>query len=306
MGLQTKIPYFDSHCDVLTAVYDHGGDLFENTYHVDIKRLMGFSPCAQVFPVWNGGYAGKVSLLRAACARRPDVLALCRSPGEVRAANEAGKVAALLSVEGAECLDCDADRLREARERDGIVMLSLCWNSDNALCGAAMDSGSGLTERGRAFVRECQRIGVAVDLSHASERTFRDVLEIAVKPVIASHSDSAALCSTFPRNLTDEQFTALAGCGGGAGINLCPDFLRDGGADISDAVRHIEHFLSLGGERAVFIGADFDGIDDTPRGISGVQDMGRLYEALLRGNYPEDLVQRIFYGNLQEILGRTQ
>ena len=185
-------------------------------------------------------------------------------------------------------------------------MLNLCWNHDNALCGAAMDSGAGLTERGRAFVRECQRLGVAADMSHASERTFWDVMEISEKPVIASHSNSAALCADFPRNLTDAQFTALARCGGGAGINLCPGFLRSGGAGIADVLRHIERFLSLGGEGAVFLGADFDGIDSTPRGLAGAQDMRRLYEELLRLNYPEALVGRIFYGNLMDILERTQ
>ena len=193
-----------------------------------------------------------------------------------------------------------------AREADGVIMLNLCWNRDNALCGAAMGSGSGLTEQGRGFVRECQRLGVAVDMSHASERAFWDALELSEKPMIASHSNSAALCSAFPRNLTDAQFGALAKTGGGAGINLCPDFLAEGGAGMADVLRHIEHFLALGGERAVFLGADFDGIDATPEGLRGAQDMGALYEALLRENYPEALVRGIFYENLLNILERTQ
>ena len=299
------VAYFDAHCDTLTAVLENGGGLFENRFHVDFRRLGAYAPCAQVFAIWNGRYEEKVALLRRECAAHADAVALCRSGGEVRAANSAGKIAALLSVEGAESLGCDIGRLREARRREGIVMLNLCWNSDNALCGSAFGAGTGLTEKGREFVRECQRIGVAVDMSHAGERTFWDTLEIAEKPVIASHSDSAALCSTFPRNLTDAQFEALVRCGGGAGINLCPDFLSDGGADIDDAVRHIEHFLALGGEQAVFIGADFDGIDATPRGISGVQDMERLYDALLARNYPDELVADIFYGNLLRILEST-
>lgn len=301
-----QIPYFDAHCDTLTAVFEHGGGLFENPYQVDFERLCKFTPAAQVFAVWNGNYEDKVRLLRLSCVRWRGMAELCSTPEQVISANAAGKIAALLSVEGAENLDCDIEKLRLARERDGIVMLNLCWNHDNALCGSAMDSGSGLTPLGREFVRECQRLGVAVDLSHASERTFWDTIEIASKPVIASHSDSAALCSAFPRNLTDSQFRTLAACGGGAGINLCPDFLREGGAGIDDIAAHIEHFLALGGEHAVFIGADFDGIDSVPEGISGAQDMGRLYEALLRRNYSEKLVRAIFYDNLLEILGKTQ
>lgn len=301
-----QIPYFDAHCDTLTAVFEHGGGLFENPYQVDFERLCKFTPAAQVFAVWNGNYEDKVRLLRLSCVRWRGMAELCSTPEQVVSANAAGKIAALLSVEGAENLDCDIEKLRLARERDGIVMLNLCWNHDNALCGSAMDSGSGLTPLGREFVRECQRLGVAVDLSHASERAFWDTIEIASKPVIASHSDSAALCSAFPRNLTDSQFRTLAACGGGAGINLCPDFLCEGGAGIDDITAHIEHFLALGGEHAVFIGADFDGIDSVPEGISGAQDMGRLYEALLHRNYSEELVRAIFYDNLLEILGKTQ
>ena len=300
------IPYFDAHCDTLSVLHSRGAEwsLGANAAEVDIDRLSAYSPAAQVFAIWGGHYEEKLALLRRSLARDGRAV-LCRTAEEVRKANAAGKVAALLSVEGAEILGCSIERLREARERDGLAMINLCWNSDNALCGSAFGAGTGLTEKGREFVRECQRIGVAVDMSHAGERTFWDTLEIAEKPIIASHSDSAALCSTFPRNLTDAQFEALVRCGGGAGINLCPDFLSDGGADIDDAVRHIEHFLALGGEQAVFIGADFDGIDATPRGISGVQDMERLYDALLARNYPDELVGDIFYGNLLRILERT-
>ena len=300
-----RIPYFDAHCDTLTAVYEHGGELFENACHLDIKRLGSYCPCAQVFAVWNGAFAEKTRLLMKECARRPDTLEFCRSPEEVRRANSKGRIAALLSVEGAEQLDCSAERLREACNA-GVIMLNLCWNRDNELCGSAMDSGAGLTEKGRAFVRECQELGVAVDISHASERAFWDALEVLRKPMIASHSDSAALCSAFPRNLTDEQFAALVKCGGGAGINFCPEFLADGEADISDAVRHIEHFLALGGEKSVFLGGDFDGIDATPDGLRGVQDLSALYNLLLKMNYPERLVDDIFYNNLLDILERTQ
>lgn len=298
------IPYFDAHCDTLTAVFERGGTLKRNSFQVDSERMGAYAPAAQVFAVWNGRYEEKAALLKAAAFADP-ALALCRTAAEVSEANAAGRTAALLSVEGAEQLGCSRERLKRAREEDGIVCINLCWNHDNALCGAALDGGGGLTPEGRDFVAAAQESGVAVDLSHASERTFWDVLETAEKPVLASHSNSAALASEFPRNLTDDQFKALAGCGGGAGINMCPDFLGLG-RDIDACCRHIEHFLALGGEKAVFIGADFDGIDDTPEGISGAQDMWKLYESLLKRGYGEELVRDIFYYNLLAILGRTE
>lgn len=299
------IPYFDAHCDTLSVLHSRGAEwsLGANAAEVDIDRLSAYSPAAQVFAIWGGHYEEKLALLRRSLARDGRAV-LCRTAEEVRKANAAGKVAALLSVEGAEILGCSIERLREARERDGLAMINLCWNSDNALCGAAMDSGSGLTDAGRAFVRAAQDVGVAVDLSHASERTFWDVLEIAEKPVIASHSNAAALSSEFPRNLTDGQFTALVKCGGGAGLNLCADFIGLG-RDIGACCAHIEHFLALGGEKSLFLGTDFDGIAAVPRGLYGVQDMWKLYEALLERGHSEDLVQDIFYGDLLRILGRT-
>ena len=299
------IPYFDAHCDTLSVLHSRGAEwsLGANAAEVDIDRLSAYSPAAQVFAIWGGHYEEKLALLRRGLARDGRAV-LCRTAEEVRKANAAGKVAALLSVEGAEILGCSIERMREARERDGLAMINLCWNSDNALCGAAMDSGSGLTDAGRAFVRAAQDVGVAVDLSHASERTFWDVLEIAEKPVIASHSNAAALSSEFPRNLTDEQFTALVKCGGGAGLNLCADFIGLG-RDIGACCAHIEHFLALGGEKSLFLGTDFDGIAAVPRGLYGVQDMWKLYEALLERGHSEELVQDIFYGDLLRILGRT-
>ena len=299
------IPYFDAHCDTLSVLHSRGAEwsLGANAAEVDIDRLSAYSPAAQVFAIWGGHYEEKLALLRRSLARDGRAV-LCRTAEEVRKANAAGKVAALFSVEGAEILGCSIERLREARERDGLAMINLCWNSDNALCGAAMDSGSGLTDAGRAFVRAAQDVGVAVDLSHASERTFWDVLEIAEKPVIASHSNAAALSSEFPRNLTDEQFTALVKCGGGAGLNLCSDFIGLG-RDICACCAHIEHFLALGGEKSLFLGTDFDGIAAVPRGLYGVQDMWKLYEALLERGHSEELVQDIFYGDLLRILGRT-
>lgn len=299
------IPYFDAHCDTLSVLHSRGAEwsLGANAAQVDIDRLSAYSPAAQVFAIWGGHYEEKLALLRRGLARDGRAV-LCRTAEEVRKANAAGKVAALLSVEGAEILGCSIERLREARERDGLAMINLCWNSDNALCGAAMDSGSGLTDAGRAFVRAAQDVGVAVDLSHASERTFWDVLEIAEKPVIASHSNAAALSSEFPRNLTDEQFTALVKCGGGAGLNLCAGFIGLG-RDIGACCAHIEHFLALGGEKSLFLGTDFDGIAAVPRGLYGVQDMWKLYEALLERGHSEELVQDIFYGDLLRILGRT-
>ena len=181
--------------------------------------------------------------------------------------------------------------------------MHLTWNEDNVLCGAAMASGNGLTERGREFVRAAQRMGVVLDMSHLSERGFWDVLEIAEKPVLAGHSNAAALCP-HPRNLTDAQFTALVKSGGAAGLNYYPEFLGLG-RDLAAIVAHAEHWLSLGGEKTVCLGGDLDGIEAPPKGMSGVESAGELYNAMLRKNWSEDLVRDIFYNNLRDFFGRA-
>lgn len=166
-----------------------------------------------------------------------------------------------------------------------------------------MDSGTGLTEKGRQFVFHAQKLGILLDMSHISERGFWDTLEISTRPVIAGHSNSKTVCNV-PRNLSDEQFSALVRQDGGAGINLYPEFLGLG-HNIDAVFSHIEHFMSLGGEKAVFIGCDLDGIEYTPSGISGVQDLGKIYEMLLRHNYPEQLVQGIFRNNILKVMEKA-
>ena len=297
------IPYFDAHCDTIVA----WGDILKNPGHLDAERLSAFSPRAQIFAIcctedMPGGYAKYLPMLKAQIEGREDIT-LCRSAEDVRAAGEGGKLAALIAVEGAEHIGCSIDGLKAAYDA-GVRSVNITWNFDNALCGSAVGSGTGLTERGREFVRAAQEAGVILDMSHLSERGFWDVLEEAEKPVYASHSDSLALAAGVKRNLSDDQFRALIKCGGGAGINLCPDFLGLG-RDMDAVCAHIERYLELGGEKAVFLGTDFDGIEETPKGISGVSDMPELYEALLRRNYPEDLVRDIFYYNLLEILERA-
>ncbi len=318
------IPLFDAHCDTITAAARRGEGLRINSCQLDLQRLSAYAPCAQVFAIFlrpegeppgsfdvpdapgavlYGLYRQTLERLHTELAVNADLVTLCTSAAEVQAAAQAGKIAALIAVEGAELLDCSVENLRRAY-MDGVRLVNLTWNYPNALAGTALSRAqSGLTAAGRAFVTAAQELGVAVDLSHASERTFWDTVEIARRPILAGHSNARALCG-HPRNLTDDQFRALVRLGGCAGLNLCPDFLGLG-RDIEAVVAHAEHFLALGGEKAVCLGGDLDGIDAPPAGIAGVEDMGALYEAMLRRNWSEDLVRDIFYYNLLEVLRKA-
>lgn len=303
-----KIPYFDAHCDTALPVYELGKSLYKNNFHIDIERLSAYAPSAQVFSICAPHRAGMVEktswvmdeLLRQLLLHS-DKVSLCLSAADIDKAEKEGKVAALISVEGAEKLDCSIENLKEAYKK-GLRIVHLTWNHPNCLSGTCVDGG-GLTEKGAQFVKAAQEMGVALDMSHISEKAFWDIQAIATKPVLAGHSNSKTVCNHI-RNLTDGQFCALVKTGGVAGLNMYLDILGHG-RNIEAVIKHAEHFLSLGGEKALCLGGDLDGIPEMPQGMKGVQDMEKLYEAMLRENWSEELVKDIFYRNLRNFMERA-
>lgn len=300
-----NIPLFDCHCDTAAHAREHGEKLRRNRMQLDLERLSHYSPAGQVFAVCAADDAEPVKFADVSIAffleqikENSDIVKLCLNFRDILSAEKEGKIAALLSIEGAEQIS-DID---EAYGQ-GVRIVHMTWNHDNALCGAAMDSGAGLTQEGKSFVLRAQQLGIMLDMSHVSECGFWDTLSISTRPVIAGHSNARAVCNVT-RNLTDAQFTALVKQGGGAGINLYPEFLGLG-CDIDAVFAHIEHFISLGGEKSVFLGCDLDGIEQMPKDISGVQDLGRIYEALLRHNYPERLARDIFRNNILRVMEKV-
>ena len=145
-----------------------------------------------------------------------------------------------------------------------------------------------------------QELGMLVDVSHLSDPGFWDVMELARKPVFASHSNSRKKCF-HPRNLTDEQFTAIIENRGVAGLNMCDEFLGEA-PTIDTLVAHIEHWCSLGGAKNVSLGGDWDGITHPPTGISGIRDIVKLANRLLQLNYSEERVNDLFYNNLVRVV----
>jgi len=142
-----------------------------------------------------------------------------------------------------------------------------------------------------------------VDVSHLSDPGFWDVAEELSGPFFASHSNARAVFS-HPRNLTDEQFTAIIDHNGVVGLNLYANFLGER-ADLDTAIAHLEHWLELGGERTVALGGDLDGCSSLPEGITGIQDLDRLWERLLQRNYSEALVRALFFENLMRVVSEV-
>ncbi len=301
-----SVPYFDAHCDTITRgkPFRRCGDL-----QLDLERLRSWAPSAQVTAIFAppgkdtpADFERLLSNAQKEYADNADIAVLCRSADEIKAAAEAGKIALILSVEGAALLGCTVEGLEKGYER-GVRIVTLIWNKDNILCGSAQDSKSGLTAAGLEFCRLCWELGVAVDLSHASDATFYDVVEAAEKPVMCSHSDARALCD-HPRNVTDDMLKALVRNKGYIGLNFWQDLLGMG-RDIDAVVAHADHILSLGGAHIPGLGSDFDGIPAPPVGMAGAQDMDKLYEAMLKKGWSEDLVRDIFYNNMFDFMARA-
>lgn len=214
-----------------------------------------------------------------------------------------GETAFMLSVEGCDLLDGHGEMLSDWR-RQGVRMAALTWNYENCVATpASKDATSGLKPFGREAVREMQRLGMAVDVSHLNEKGFYELLEMGVIP-LASHSCCRKLCNHV-RNLTDDQLKALFSAGGYVGVNFYPAFLRrDEKAGIADVCDHVLHMLEMGGEGKIGFGSDFDGIEMKPEGLTGPQDFPKLMDALRRRGLDEKMIRGIAGENLLQYYDR--
>ena len=186
--------------------------------------------------------------------------------------------------------------------------MTLCHNGDNDICDAASRSNNehnGLSDFGYEVVREMNRVGMMADLSHASEKTFYDVLECSKLPPVCSHSSSRALCN-HPRNLTDDQLRALAEKEGVAQATFYHGFLReDGQATISDAVAHILHMIDVAGIDHVGIGSDFDGDGGVP-GLASEAEMINLTRRLIAEGLNNSQLRKLWGGNFLRVMSKWQ
>lgn len=323
------ISYFDAHCDTIwrcmetgpvadygeteqeqSAFFETGGGLRQSCGHVDLLRDRGFARRGQFFALYDDVKALPDGTAWRRCremhdwflrqlAENGDMAALCRTGAEADAAAQDGKVAAFLSVEGADLLDCKVENLYTAADW-GVRFINPVWNNANALSGScADDPDRGLSPKGRDFIREMGRLGVYADVSHLSDPGFWDLLHLTRRPVVASHSNSRALCP-HRRNLTDDMFRAIRDTGGVVGLNLYLHFV--GGPSMDDLVAHVEHFLSLDGEKTVAIGGDLDGCEALAAGMTGVESVAALYDALARRGCGEDLLADLFWNNWRRLL----
>lgn len=238
-------------------------------------------------------------------------LKVTRTATEIGKCVREGTVAAVLHVEGAEAIGPDLDEL-EVLYHAGLRSLGPVWSRSNVFGNGvpfrfpgSPDIGTGLTEAGKRLVRQCDRLGVMVDLSHLNERGFWDVAQITQRPLVATHSNAHALCPAT-RNLTDHQLDAIRDSGGMVGVNFAVAFLREDGKEepdtpISEIARHVDYLVERMGVDHVGLGSDFDGAT-IPRELSDASGLPKLMDELRGRGYGEEELRKLAHGNWLRVL----
>ncbi len=342
-----KVDVFDGHNDALLRLWQTGGDVVaafraSESGHIDLEKAatgglvggffamfaigdmgaMDFSlfdaspydlPVAE--PMEQGAAKAIVTgqLNIALDLEKAGVLKLCRGPGEIDAAHEAGILAGVLHLEGADCIGPDLSDL-DTLHAFGLRSLGPVW-SRTTIFGEGVpfrhpstgDTGGGLTDAGRALVRRCKALGMVVDTSHMTEAGFWNVGEEGV-PLVATHSNAHAV-NPSARNLTDAQLTAIGETGGVAGLNygcmfLNPDGSRRAEGALDHAIEHLDRMIWMAGEDHVALGSDFDGAP-MPEGLGSAADLQVLIGRMRDAGYGEELIGKIAHRNWIGFLDRT-
>ena len=210
-----------------------------------------------------------------------------------------GKMSAILTLEGTAGIDYNPGLLEDLWAI-GFRVSSLGWNEKNPLTGSNV-TGGGLTDLGREYVKEAQKLGMRIDVSHISDEGFWDIMKITEAPILATHSNSRAV-HNHSRNLTDDMFRAIRETGGVAGYNTCRDFTGEN-PDLDTVCDHILHFMELDPEgKHIALGGDLDGVETMPDGFDGVQSYPALARHLLNRGLTEQNVMDIFWNNAIRVM----
>ncbi|WP_373229517.1 dipeptidase [Cohnella sp.] len=292
----------DLHVDVLCKMLEFPGSKWgvshpEGLFDATPDRLRTGGLALQVFPIFlpDNVPSNPESLFQAAELFWSEVLTvndmmLIRRPSDIEAAIEQKKIGAILSLEGTDGLQ-GCTWVLHLLHRLGLRLLGPTWNHANWACDGAMElRGAGFTKAGIKLVKECESLGILLDVSHLSDRGFWDLADQAGRPFFASHSNARSMKDN-PRNLTDKQIQAIIKVEGIIGITFVPWFVHSKDTvSINDVLRHVEHVCALGGAQNIAFGSDFDGIT---RHVQGLEHPGKypdLANALLK-HYPENLVR---------------
>ncbi len=314
-------PVFDLHCDTAFALlgddFCRAGSLRENDLHIDLNRaakLPGYAQCFACFTTSNGAdtserlsidpvqlFERELATFHRELERNSDKIQQAFTAKDIENNLAKGIMSGILTIEGPAGFGYDP-ALLEDLYKVGFRITTLGWNEKNILAGSHV-TGGGLTDLGKEYVKEAQRLGMIIDVSHISDEAFWDIMNITDAPIIASHSNSRTV-HNVSRNITDEMFSAICNTGGVVGINLYAPFVGDS-ADIDAVCNHIFHFISIDHHgKHIALGGDLDGGYPLPDGFFGIQDYPKVAEKLIERGLDTQTVKNIFWNNAVGVIER--
>ena len=314
----------DGHIDTPSLMLDDGYDFGERhrpragDYHVDLPKMIEGGLDAPFFSIYVSRSYGETpeatdrafAMLNEAKRQIAalDGAEMAYSADDVTRIAQSGEKAILMGLEGGHALQGSVEVLERLAEA-GIRYVTLTHTNTNGWADSSGDEPrwNGLNETGRELVRAMNRLGVLVDLSHVSDSTFYDALDVTGAPVILSHSSVRAL-NDHVRNVTDEMLRALAENGGVIMINFYSKYIAQNGnpATLDDILDHIDHAVQIAGADHVGLGSDFDGVPFLPEGMEDVTRLPYITYGLLKRGYAEEDIRKILGGNTLRVLAEAE
>ncbi len=301
------ISLFDTHADTPYELQKRHMSLASNSLHISLDKASKYKHYCQCMAIWSDKRLAddqaferfiKIEAYFKECVKNSPNTELCRNYTDIEYTLNSGKRAFILTVEDARLLGGNLSRLDALIER-GVRVLTFQWAGESCI-GGGFDTDVGLSSFGAHTAHACAKHAIIPDISHANEKTARDIIAIMAeynKPVIATHSNSYAVCP-HKRNMTDALYDTLISTGGIVGISLAPQHLSDNSASDSETVfRHIDHYAQRGGIEHICLGCDLDGIDATPIDIKDISEVENIAECMLRHGYSDGHVHALFYEN---------
>ncbi len=296
------IPLFDLHCDTFLSLYKQNASIESNGLHISYEKAKCFSPFIQVGAIWSDDTLNDEE----AFVQFFDVVNYV-SKQTIHLATKTSLLrnnSFILAVEDARLLCNDIKRL-DTLYSYGVRVLGICWKGVNSL-GGAWDTDAHLTSFGRDVIKRCCELGIIIDISHSNEATSHETIDLCKAYggfVLASHSNAHKVFN-HSRNISDDLFFRLKSINSVVGISLAPQHLGNTPVDINQVLKHIEHFLKLGGENNVCLGCDFDGIDSLPLGIESVFDLKILFEKTALA-FGDTIAKKIFFDNAYRFMRKA-
>lgn len=303
---------FDLHCDTILKIIGKDTSLYENNHHIDIKKMIKGESLGQFFAMFVDLEKTKtpyetclmmIERYKKEIGNNKSYINFAYNHSDIITNEISGKISAVLTIEEGGVIEGSLEKLNHFYDL-GVRAITLTWNYENEIAypnAGGKNFEKGLKPFGLEVIKEMNRLGIIIDVSHLSDAGFYDCIKHSTSPIVATHSNARAI-TNHTRNMTDEMIIALAKKGGVMGMNLCGAFLNDNNeSKVSDVVKHIKYIKGIAGVDVIAMGTDYDGIGGKLE-MYDISQVHLLKEALVKENFTEEEIDKIFYKNALRVI----